>query len=175
MYCQEWQGVWFALDVENWSEEGTIRRVGLLLLLRRTQELSSYVSTKPVFHTLWEVASPSLSRLFNWSDTSGAGQVLRRNTSLLKWVCSVKWCSMCSSCLCSLEVVWFLLFILWEVVCSQAVSFSDCHPVPPGQTPFPTGSYFLLKVIFLSVLAAFHCTFADSTLSNQHHCKAIQN
>lgn len=61
MYCQVWQGAWFALDVENWSEEGAIKRVCLLLLLRRTQELSCYVRAKPVFHSVWEVASLSLS------------------------------------------------------------------------------------------------------------------
>lgn len=53
------------LDVENCAEEGAIKRVGLLLLLTRTQELSSYVRAKPVFHTVWEVASLSLSHLFN--------------------------------------------------------------------------------------------------------------
>lgn len=129
--------------MENWSEEGTIKRVGLLLLLRRTRELSPYVRAKLVFHTIWEVASLSLSHLFNWSDSSGAGKVLRRHIYLLRWMSSVKSCSMCLSCLLPGSYVWYPLFTLWDVICPQAFGISDCHPVPPGQAPFPAG-----KVIF---------------------------
>lgn len=163
MYCQVWQGAWFALDVENWPEEGTIKRVGLLLLLRRTQELSSYVRAKQVFHTVWEVASLSLACLFNWSDTSGAGQVLRRNTYLLKWVSSVVFHALLLSLLPG-SYVWFLLFTLWEVRSPQAVGISDCHPVPPGQAPFPTG-----KVIF-SLYFVSECACCLSPYLCWQHC-----
>lgn len=176
MYCQVWQGAWFALDVENWSEKGTIKRVGLLLLLRRTRELSSYVRAKPVFRTVWEVASLSLSHLFNWSDTSGAGQVLRRNAYLWKWMSSVKWCSICFSCLCCLAVVCGNSFLSCRKSYSLRLLASQTSILSHrGRLPSQQEKWFSPCTLFLSVLAAFHCTSADSTLSNQHHRKAIQS
>lgn len=161
--------------MENWSEEGTIKRVGLLLLLRRTRELSPYVRAKPVFHTIWEVASLSLSHLFNWSDSSGAGKVLRRHIYLLRWMSSVKSCSMCLSCLCCLAVRCGIPFLpcgmsyALRLLASRTAILSHL-----GRLPSQQEKLFSPCALFLSVLAAFHRTFADSTLSNQHHRKAIQ-
>lgn len=150
MYCQLWQGAWFALDVENWSEEGTIKRVGLLLLLRRTRELASYVRAKPVFHIVWEVASLSLLHLICHL-RSWAGPQEEYLPFEMDELCAVVLHVLLLSLLPG-SYLWYLLFTLWEVICPQAVAISGCHPVPPGQAPFLTGRV-IFSLYFISECA----------------------
>lgn len=173
MYCQVWQGAWFALDVENWSEEGTIKRVGLLLLLRRTRDLVSYVRAKPVFHIVWEVASLSLLHLICHL-RSWAGPQEEYLPFEMDELCAVVLHVLLLSLLPG-SYPWYLLFTLWEVICPQVVAISGCHPVPPGRLLSWQEELFSPCTLFLSVLAAFCCTFADSSLSDEHHHKAVQS